>query len=395
MPNFTVKDIAPSGSAGLGSFAIETDPAHAPTDGEKAYLAKLKDAQAMLADAHRQDTNFLRSPLHDARAMYREQEVHKLHAIATDFADGKIDADAAANATAEVAQRYAQSCPDLVAQVKAAGVLRFAGDFAITAINYVPDGAVKAYTDRIAYILDTLADDEVADKTPGELAARVIGRQNCRLEAADSLRKEFDEFRQGSIVLEFAADNALVTQGIYIANRDLLKERLFNAIPKLSDDRTRVVALNYYIRPGLPPPDDQPSQEKQDLFVQLSQADTVINTVSRHMDDRAEKIEKRWWYGPKGQRKRRAEAERQLARRLLDQYLTKLHGIAVVGLEGPHTTLAKLGLNELRADFTAQQAGRIKNMYVRSLGCRRRHGGGTVAPALRLHLQIGRERLVV
>jgi hypothetical protein len=139
---------------------------------------------------------------------------------------------------------------------------------------------------------------------------------------------------------------------------------------------------------GLPPPDDQPSQEKQDLFVQVGNADTVISTVRRQMDDRAEKIEKRWWYGPKGQRKRRADAERQLAQRLLDKYLRKLADIAVVGLEGPHATLAKLALNELRSEFTAQQAGRIKNIYVRGLGA----AAATAAvPLLLLYAFIAKE----
>jgi hypothetical protein len=87
------------------------------------------------------------------------------------------------------------------------------------------------------------------------------------------------------------------------------------------------------------------------------------------MVDRAEKMEKRWWYGlTEKQRKHRADKERDRARRLRDQYLTELCGIAVVGLEQPHTNLAKLALNELRSKFTAQQAGRIKNIYVRSLG---------------------------
>jgi hypothetical protein len=37
-------------------------------------------------------------------------------------------------------------------------------------------------------------------------------------------------------------------------------------------------------------------------------------------------------------------------------------------LQGPHVELAKLALNGFRADFVAQEAGRIKNTYVRSLG---------------------------
>ena len=304
MPNFKVKDIGLPGPASGSSwsvpgrlrndFAIETDPTYSPTDSEATYVSKLKDTLTMLKDAQQQDTNFFGSSVHGARTEHREKEVHELHEIAKEFADGRKDADAAASATTEVVQKYAQNCPDLVAQDKAAGELRFAGDFTITAINYAPDGAVKAYIDRIAYILDRLAEDEVADKTAGDSVARLAARQDYRQEAANSLRKKFEEFRRGSVDVRVAADNALVTQGSYIANRDRLKARLFNVIPKLSDDRTLVVDLEFKVTSGLPPPDDQPSQEKQDLYVQVGSADTVIKTVYRQMVDRAEKIEKRW-----------------------------------------------------------------------------------------------------
>src|SRR5262249_3411252 len=132
-------------------------------------------------------------------------------------------------------------------------------------------------------------------------------------------------------------------------------------------DADLAVELDIRLTPGLPPPDDQPSQEKQDLFVQVGSAHTTISTVCQHMRDRADRIEKRWWKRTNG-RMRKAADERARARRLLDQYVRKLAGIARVGLQGPHTQLAKLALNELRAEFTAQQSGRIKNIYVRSLG---------------------------
>jgi hypothetical protein len=59
---------------------------------------------------------------------------------------------------------------------------------------------------------------------------------------------------------------------------------------------------------------------------------------------------------------------RARARTLRDTYMTRLAGIAVVGLEQPHTALAKLALAELRNEFVAQEAGRIKNTYVQWLG---------------------------
>lgn len=60
--------------------------------------------------------------------------------------------------------------------------------------------------------------------------------------------------------------------------------------------------------------------------------------------------------------------ERSRGERILDQYVRKLAGIGCLGLEGPHTPLANLALDGLRREFVAEEAGRIKNQYVRSLG---------------------------
>jgi len=370
MPNFTVKDISPGRFE--GEFAIETDPAYSPNSSEAGYLSKLNETLTMLADDQRQDkANPLQPLLADARRDYRKAEAAKLRSIAQNFAAGALNADAAVTATAEAAQKYVQNRPNLAAQDKASRETRFAGDFTITITNYQPDNAETAYINRIAYVLETLSDDEDADKAAGYSVARLAARQECRREAAISLRKEFEEFSKNDIIAAFATDNALVTQGIYVANRDRLKLPLFDIDVKTgaagAPDADLAVELDIRLTPGLPPPDDQPSQEKQDLFVQVRSAYTVISTVSQHMHDRAEKIAKRWWT-TKTRRMRRANDEHERALRLLDQYVRKLAGIARVGLQGPHTPLAKLALNELRAEFTAQQAGRIKNIYVRSLG---------------------------
>jgi hypothetical protein len=365
MPNFTVKDISPARFG--GEFAIETDSAHTPSGSEAAYLSKLKETLTTLADDERQDnTKPLQPLLAGARRQYRTAQAAKLRLIAQEFADDKIDADAAVIATAEVTQNYAQNCPNLVAQEKAAGAARFAGDFTITATNYQPDDAEKAYISRIAYILDKLAHEADAEKTPGFTVARLAQRQEYRKEAASKLRKGFEEFCKGDILAANAAENAWLTMGIYVADRNRLMQPLFE-VSLEKDDGNRAVGVNVELIPGLPPPDDQPSPEKQDFYVQLGNASTVITTVYHQQDERAEKIGKRWWYGRKGRRERRANLEHESAKRMLDEYMTKLHGVAQIGLQGPHTNLAKLALDQLRTDFTAQQAGRIKNIYVRSL----------------------------
>jgi hypothetical protein len=366
MPDFTVKDISPARFG--GEFAIETDPAHSPSGSEAAYLSKLKEILTMLADDERQDKkNPLQPLLADARGQYRTAEAAKLRSIAQEFADGKMNADAAVRATTEAAQKYAPNRPNLVAQDKAAGEIRFAGDFTITPTNYQPDDAGAAYISRVKTVLEELAGEEAADKTAGYAVGLLAASQERRKEAAISLREEFDEFRKGKAPAAWLADRALVIFGIYVAKRDRLKQSLFRVYLK-TDASNNAVDLDIQVMPELPPPNDKPSPEKQELFVEVNHACTVIITVAKNMDDRAEKIAKRWWYGPKVRRERRANEERDLARRLLGQYMRRLLGVAQVGLEGPNTPLAKLALNETRAEFTAQLAGPLKNIYVRGLG---------------------------
>jgi hypothetical protein len=100
------------------------------------------------------------------------------------------------------------------------------------------------------------------------------------------------------------------------------------------------------------------SPEKRDLFVAINKAGTVIRTVCQRMHERADK---RWW-------RKTDTAARVRTQRLLDEYMGKLHGIAVIGLELSYTQLASSALGELRNEFFAQEAGRIKKKYVRLLG---------------------------
>jgi len=361
MPNFAVRNA--TSPRFESDFTIEVDQAHAATEREKVYLAKLNDVLATLADDHRQDlANPLQPRLAEARRGHSTTSVAELRAIAENFAHGRIDADTALRATNDADQVYARNRPDFSARDKGPGEKRFEGDFAVVRTNYQLDAAETAYIGRIDYVLDALAHDEATDKAANYPMARLAARQECRKNAAGRVRDEFESYRGNNISAEIASDNALVMHGIYIADRNRLERPLFDVDFKTGaaggPDAGFAIDLDIRVTPGLPPPDDQPSQEKQDLFVDIGSAFTVISTICQHMCDRADKR----WREPKGRE------EKELARRLLDQYVRKLTGIARVGLQGPHTALAKLALNELRAEFTAQQAGRVKNTYVRSLG---------------------------
>ncbi len=228
---------------------------------------------------------------------------------------------------------------------------RFDGDFAIaTQSGATPEET--AYVNRVNQILADLTNDEANDKVAGLTPARVAARKDRRKAAAQRLRKEAREYVDGSLILATAADNAPVTFGRYLADRDRLGRQLFAVTLQMADDnKDLAVDLNITLNPDLPAPEDVPSHEKQELFVQIGSAITVISTVCQQMRGRAD-----------------ATDIRQRADRLLDSYVRKLFGIARLGLEGQFTQLATLALNEMRNEFVAQQAGRIKNAYVRSLG---------------------------
>ena len=71
-----------------------------------------------------------------------------------------------------------------------------------------------------------------------------------------------------------------------------------------------------------------------------------------------------WWTG-KQHTPEKFVVER--AQRAQDEYISKLRGIALVGLEGRQTPLAKLALKELKAEFAARVGTRIKTKYARWL----------------------------
>lgn len=316
----------------------------------------------MTKDQRQDETDPLPARLAETRRAYRGSTTAALRRIAGRLVDGTIDADEARRDIAKATQEYTQNYPDIVAEDKTPA--RFPKDFSIRKQNYEPDPEETKFLERIDEVLNKLSDDQADDKTRYS-EARFDARQECRKQAAITLRKEFEEFRKKAVIATKATDNVLVTQGIYIAKRDRLKLPLFEVKLILESDPkkpSRAVSIEIRVREGLPPPDDQPSQEKRELFVQVNRAWTVIDTVCLNIRERATIMENRRWS------KGRADRERERADQIVDEYIRKLHNVAVNGLEGSHTELASAALRELRAQFTAQQAGRIKNIYVRSLG---------------------------
>jgi hypothetical protein len=198
--------------------------------------------------------------------------------------------------------------------------------------------------------------DDPAGTDEGSTALKQA-RTERRRQALKELRDETDEFLNNRLSAEIAADNAFVIRGKYRADIDRLTNSFFLVQPVL--DNGRVIDVIVHVSEDPTITRDPAAQAKQELYVALNNARTVVKTVARRLEDRAEQ----WW-----RRKRGQERDQLRARRLREEYMGKLVEIGKFGLQSPHVELGNLALNGFRADFVAQEAGRIKNAYLRSLG---------------------------
>ena len=241
---------------------------------------------------------------------------------------------------------------------------RFAGDFLLEKeqSGYAPTPDEQIYLAKLHIVLNDLARDEEQDTADKDRAGSglVLARQEKRTQAAFELKEEAQEFIDGRLAPDFAADNVLVIKGKYVGNLKRLSNSLFVVQEKIESGHATDLKID--VAANLPPPNDIPSPDKQTLYVAIDSASMVIKTVCQHVVDRANKWFNRRYFP------RRIQNEGERAARLLDEYVRKLAGIGRLGLEGPHTQLATLALDGLRREFVAQEAGRIKNAYVRSLG---------------------------
>jgi hypothetical protein len=224
---------------------------------------------------------------------------------------------------------------------------RFDGDFDITpAGGYTPGPEEQRYVDTMRSVMNGLAKDEENDKATHNGNAHRIRARGLRTAAAAKLRADATEFSNANLTARDAAENALVIKGRYLNARDRAARRLFVVELEHNDKK---LAVDVTISVG-DDPNDVPSPEKQKLFVALGSASTVITTVCRRIQERG------------------TAREKMRGEQLLDEYIKKLSGVAEVGLEGPNVQLANLALEDLRSEFVAREAGRIKNAYVASLG---------------------------
>lgn len=359
MPDFAVVDRTPPRLD--GDFQITVTPPYTPTTDESQYLTQVQDALDQLArDATADDRAELRDSLRNARRNWRAAALARLRTDAATVAAGQDTAAAAKARVTTVMNEYATSPPDIV--IANATPQRFGGEPSVACNGFDPTPDERGYLDQLKRLLDYLADDEASDGTARFSEAVLAARREQRKATADEVRKDAGYWKEG-LGSDITINNLFVLKGGYQALRDRLTRSLFSVgvVPGEGDEQRFAVDLLITLEQGLPPPNDVASQDKQDLFVQLNNASTVIGKVCQQIRDRAQSP----W------RRRTGNVDEEgvkRAQQLLDEYLKKLAGIGRLGLEGPHTALAKLALTSLKSEFVAREAGRIKNRYVRRLG---------------------------
>ena len=359
MPNFKIT-APPSKPRFEDDFLLAPDAGHQPTADEQAYVDELAAALARIVDEEAADVSVgLPDPLLADRRQARKDLAVALKADARKFIVGHIAATAAAARIAELGDSHANRISKFGTRDRQPS--RFAGDFELALMpDYLPTAEEQAYLKALQTAVDELAADEVADAAASYSQFIRGARQARRTDSAKQLCAQVRQFWKERNAAA-AVERVLMEKGRYRGLRDRLTRRLFNVYPIPEDEKKEgpyAVDLDIKLISGLPAPEDEASPEKRDLFVAINKAGTVIRTVCQRIHERAEK---RWW-------RKTDTATRVRAQRLLDEYMSKLHGIAVIGLELSYTPLASAALGELRNEFFAQEAGRIKKNYVRLLG---------------------------
>ncbi|GMO93989.1 hypothetical protein [Bradyrhizobium liaoningense] len=340
-----------------GDFQIAPAQAYAPAEPERAIIANVARAVDQLAAQAAADARAtLRDSILRARVAFRAAQMAALRAVAEELVNGPADMAATTDRSAEILGRVSADVPD----VTLADALppRFDGEIALAVVNYAPDPAEQAYLDAQRELIDGLAADEAADLRANYSEPGLQTRRAQRTEVIGRLRETFTFWKSEELASDAAAANVSYTRGYYAAQRSRLGRKLFTVAPVrgTGEDAGYNVALEIRIAEGLPPPNDQPTQDQRDLYVEISRAETIIATVCRQIRARAHA---RFWSRPK---------EEQRGLRMLDEYIDKLVGIARIGLQQPHTALAKLAIDRLRQEFIAHEAREILNRYVRRLG---------------------------
>jgi hypothetical protein len=362
MANFQITKVPPLRFD--GDFQLKPNDGYEPNDAERDYVQCVRGFldRLMQEDGADKAANYPKPPL-TVRIDARRVAAEALEADAEKFVSGMNSGgdvsrvDALATAYDATAPKFGSADP---------AVARFEGDFDLVVIpGYQPTQDEAAFFDSIKRAGQEFAADKRLDPNGGFTQNVINAREIQRKSSADALRRQVDTYWSNPLSAADAAESVMLLRGRYQARRDRLTRLLFNVrlTPDVDQpvDETTERSLDINLFGGLAAPQDKPSTDKQELYVQIHKTNTVIRTVCERLRERAQKGLRARIFGVDRAAERRA-------RMLLNEFLVKLHGIAVIGLELEFPELAKLTLAELQNEFYTLEAGRIKNMYIRRLG---------------------------
>ena len=164
-----------------------------------------------------------------------------------------------------------------------------------------------------------------------------IGSLARKHDAIPSLRQQAEYFVEGT-QLPVLLNNLQYIKGGYETRSRLMDQRPFDVRPVMGQDNL-LSDLDIVLTPFAPPL--RSADPRMKLYLSIAVTRSIIKAVCGHDDGK---------------------------KKDLHRYLDKLAGIATQGLIGFQTEVAT-GLNEeLRANFTTEQSGDVKNGYIKRLG---------------------------
>ncbi|MEA2873278.1 MAG: hypothetical protein QOH67_3254 [Hyphomicrobiales bacterium] len=362
MPNFSVTPTSPASFE--GEFQIAPVGDYPWGQHEDSYVAAVHRALALMAKDEGRDANAdIPDTLRNARRATRKAIAAELQADAFKLVNAEAAPEELEASAGKLEAKYRTTVPKFGIRDKVGSTY---DEFELVRVpDYAPTEGETTLLVALGALFKEFADDERAEQG-GKFAPGVIDlRKSYRKITASAVKAALDEFWQGKSTAAVATEALFVAKGKYQAWRNRLNLKLFR-VGLIKGDQDKqpnelAVDLEILLTDGLPPPEDTASPEKRELFLQINKAHTVIRTVCQRVLDAPEK------WGAKADNEASQQAIRDRVRRVRDQYLANLAGVAVIGLEDSHTAVATLALNELKAEFAAGEGARIKRKYARWL----------------------------
>jgi len=210
-----------------------------------------------------------------------------------------------------------------------------------TAFTLTPDeeptGSERDYVDALKQTMEFLAEATAADAntmSKPELAVRnaLIG---VRAQTVAKLRKDAEDFIVRKLTGAEALTRLWTERGVYLCTRERIERAQFVVEPVRDANKQ---ATDIVIRVNSGGANDEIPLEKQTLFIDLTNAATVVNACCERMQKK----------------------DLVRAKALQNEFIEKLAACGRVGLYGTHPGLAQVALVTLKTEFFARNASAIK-----------------------------------